>query len=94
MEREFAGKFCMDFSSVSPKKAGKIIISHPGLSTTKVNAKLNISNGLLEVKFDLGEGCLIINAFVHKKKNIVVVRMTAEGTLSEFRWYWKKNLIM
>lgn len=82
MEREFAGKFCMDFSSVSPKKAGKIIISHPGLSTTKVNAKLDISNGLLEARFDLGEGSLIINAFVHKKKNIVVVKMTAEGTLS------------
>ena len=63
----------------APKPAGQIIISHPGLSNTKVSGKVDISTGILTVDYGFPEGTLSIEVFVHKEKNLILSKYSTTG---------------
>ncbi len=65
----------------TPKPAGEIRIVHPGLSDTAIQSRLDIHNGVLTVVYTFPQGSLTIESFVHRSKNLVLVRMSAEGNI-------------
>ena len=68
----------------APKPAGQIIISHPGLSNTKVSGKVDISTGILTVEYGFPEGTLAIEVFVHREKNLILSRYATKGSTPWF----------
>ena len=68
----------------TPKPAGQIIISHPGLSNTKVSGRVDISTGILTVEYGFPKGVLEIEVFVHKEKNLILSKYTAKGDIPWF----------
>jgi hypothetical protein len=68
----------------SPLRVGAIRIVHPGWSETSVNSKVEIDRGTMEVKYAFPTGILRINAFIHREKNIVVLRTSADGKVPWF----------
>ena len=68
----------------APKPAGQIIISHPGLSNTKISGKVDISTGILTVEYGFPEGTLSIEVFVHKEKNLILSKYSTKGKVPWF----------
>lgn len=69
----------------TPKPAGIIKVTHPGLSNTKVLGKVDISTGILTIEYGFNEGgILCIEVFVHKNKNLVISRFSAKGKIPWF----------
>ena len=89
--RLYEGRGYLDAGGPSPKRAGNIHILHPGLSDTKVETKLDISNGLLTVTYHFYKGDLIIESFIHKRDNLVMVRLTAKGEIPWLRIFVEKE---
>ena len=65
----------------TPKPVGVIKITHGGLSNTKVVGKVDIANGILTVEYGFPEGKLIAEVFLHKGKNSIITKYTAEGKI-------------
>ena len=63
----------------SPLRVGAIRIVHPGWSETGIHSKVDIEMGTIEVEYAFPTGKLRIIAFIHREKNIVVLRASAEG---------------
>lgn len=84
IEKVYLDKLFVDFG-VSPKRAGQVRIILPTQSSAKVKSSVDISRGLLKVEYDLGRGKLIVDAFVHRMKNILVTKLTVEGQIP---WLW------
>ncbi|MCP4313364.1 MAG: hypothetical protein GY790_19065 [Bacteroidetes bacterium] len=68
----------------SPLRVGTIRIVHPGWSETSVTSKVEIDRGTMEVKYAFPTGTLKIMAFVHREKNILVLRTSADGKVPWF----------
>ena len=68
----------------SPLRVGAIRIVHPGWSETGVTSMVEIDRGTMEVKYVFPTGTLSIEAFIHREKNIVLLRTSAEGTVPWF----------
>jgi len=68
----------------APLRVGSIRIAHPGWSETKVRSKVEIENGMLEVDYQFPNGILHITAFIHRDKNVLVLRCSAEGQVPWF----------
>jgi hypothetical protein len=68
----------------SPLRVGAIRIVHPGWSETNVRSKVMIVSGTLEVEYQFPRGALRFTAFIHREKNIVVLRASAEGQVPWF----------
>jgi hypothetical protein len=83
----------------APLRVGAIRIVHPGWSETKVRSKVEIANGTLEVEYTFPDGTLQFIAFIHREKNILVLRASADGQVPWFNIIverdpgrWKGNL--
>jgi hypothetical protein len=68
----------------APLRVGAIRIAHPGWSETKVRSKVLIDRGTLEVEYQFPRGTLRLTAFIHREKNIVVLRASADGQVPWF----------
>ena len=68
----------------APLRVGAIRIVHPGWSETRVRSKVEIANGTLEVEYTFPRGKLLLTAFVHRDKNIVILRASADGQVPWF----------
>lgn len=68
----------------SPLRVGAIRIVHPGWSETSVHSKVGIDRGTLEVEYVFPSGTLRFTTFIHREKNIVVLRASAEGRVPWF----------
>jgi arylsulfatase A-like enzyme len=64
-----------------PKPVGTIRIRHPGLSNTKIHTKLDIAQGILTTVYTFAQGSLHIESFVHRNKNTVLIKLTAQGQI-------------
>ena len=58
----------------SPLRVGAIRIAHPGWSGTKVSSKVRIDRGTLEAEYQFPSGTLRFTTFIHREKNIVMLR--------------------
>jgi hypothetical protein len=65
----------------SPKIVGTVRVIHPGLSGTKVESEVDISQGILTVKYQFPNGVLLIESFVHRDTNNVLMRLSAQGSI-------------
>jgi alpha-L-fucosidase 2 len=65
----------------SPKPVGMIKIRHPGLSNTKISSLIDIEKGILTVRYEFPDGRLIIETFVHRDKNKILVKMSSDGEI-------------
>lgn len=65
----------------SPKPAGTIRIIHPGLSDTKLSSRIDISKGILTVEYGFWNGKLIVETFIHRQKNSLMMKLSAEGDI-------------
>ncbi len=65
----------------SPKMVGSIRVMHPGLSGTAIKSEVDISKGILTVEYQFPQGALLIEAFVHRTKNNVMVKLAARGSI-------------
>jgi hypothetical protein len=72
---------CSSKRGATPKPAGFIKIRHPGLSNTNTTSRVDISSGILTVNYEFPEGRLIIEAFPHKNKNRILVKLSARGKI-------------
>ena len=63
---------------------GAIGIVHPGWSKTKVRSKVRIDHGTLEVGYQFPSGTLRFTTFIHREKNLVMLRASAEGQVPWF----------
>lgn len=63
------------------KRVGSILIRHPGLSGTQVRSKVDIARGVLRVEYGFPEGQLNIETLVHRRKNVVMMRLSAKGKI-------------
>ena len=68
----------------SPLRVGAIRIAHPGWSGTKVSSKVRIDRGTLEAEYQFPIGTLRFTAFIHREKNVVMLRASAEGQVPWF----------
>ncbi|MBT5700892.1 MAG: hypothetical protein HOI67_05530 [Gammaproteobacteria bacterium] len=68
----------------SPLRVGAIRIAHPGWSGTKVSSKVRIDRGTLEAEYQFPSGTLRFTTFIHREKNIVMLRASAEGQVPWF----------
>jgi hypothetical protein len=68
----------------SPLRVGAVRIVHPGWSETQVQSKVEMDKGTLEVAYAFPTGTLRIHAFIHRQKNILVLRTAAEGKVPWF----------
>jgi hypothetical protein len=68
----------------APLRVGTIRIAHPGWSEIKVRSKVKIENGMLEVDYQFPDGILRITAFIHRDKNVLALRCSAEGQVPWF----------
>lgn len=68
----------------SPLRVGAVRIVHPGWSETRVESKVEIDKGTMEVAYSFPTGTLRIQAFIHREKNILVLRTSAEGKVPWF----------
>jgi hypothetical protein len=68
----------------SPLRVGAIRIVHPGWSETSVQSTLEIAKGTLEVAYTFPTGTLRIHTFIHREKNILVLRTSADGKVPWF----------
>ncbi|QXD25378.1 hypothetical protein F7C95_05640 [Opitutia bacterium ISCC 51] len=63
----------------SPLRVGAIRIAHPGWSGTKARSIVRIDRGTLEAEYQFPSGTLRFTAFIHREKNLVMLRASAEG---------------
>lgn len=68
----------------SPRRVGAIRVVHPGWSETNVHSRVEIVDGTLEVEYQFPTGTLHLTAFIHREKNIVVLRASADGQVPWF----------
>ncbi len=68
----------------TPKPVGFIRLRHPGLSDTKVRSEVDISRGMLTVEYGFHGGFLLIETFIHREKNVVLMRLSARGRIPWF----------
>lgn len=91
IEKIHMDRLFVDFGGASIKRAGQIRVSLPGNSATKVHSSVDISTGLLKVEFDLGRGKLLAEAFVHREKNTVALKLSVEGQVPWLRLFVEKE---
>lgn len=75
----------------SPRRVGAIRVVHPGWSETNVRSRVEIVNGTLEVEYEFPAGKLHLTAFVHREKNIVVLRASADGQVPWFSIFVERD---
>lgn len=63
----------------NPKPMGTFIIRHNASYGITLEGKLDISNGLLTVDIDFGEGKLTVRAFISHRSNTLHLRVTKQG---------------
>ena len=69
---------------LSPLRVGTIRIVHPGWSEVKVHSKVRIDTGTFETEYHFPNGILRFTAFIHREKNLVMLRASAEGQVPWF----------
>ncbi len=69
---------------LSPLRVGTIRIVHPGWSEIKVHSKVRIDKGTFEAEYHFPSGTLRFTAFIHREKNVVMLRASAEGQVPWF----------
>jgi hypothetical protein len=74
----------------TPKPVGQIRIVHPGLSNTGIISRLEIHRGVLTVEYQFPEGNLIVESYVHRLKNLVMLKLSANGAIPWLRILMEK----
>ena len=54
---------------------------HPGISGTKIKSEVDIAKGILTVEYGFNVGRLVIETFVHRQKNALLMRLSAHGQI-------------
>jgi hypothetical protein len=64
----------------SPKRVALIRLTHPGLSDTALHSEVDVARGVLTVQYGFRHGQLRCEAFVHRRKNTLMLRLSARGS--------------
>jgi hypothetical protein len=66
----------------TPKQVGEVVFAGPGLSTTKMNSRLRISEGIFEVEYEYNSKTKIkLEGFIWAEGNILCIRYQAIGKI-------------
>lgn len=90
-EKERCGKLVLWFGGFGLRRAGRIRIRHCGFSNTKIHARLNVINGLLESTVDLGRSKVHFSTFVHKELNTLAMKLSVEGDTTAIQIFVEKE---